>query len=85
MASNPFDQYNDYDDYTAPSTTAEPAIFTTLGPTDKDLISTLQLRQNVKRDKLAVFYRHLNVTSDLDFINIDWFNYIKIPKQVLQF
>ena len=33
-------------------------------------------------------YRHLNVTSDLDLINLDWFNYNKNNKKgitVLEF
>ena len=35
--------------------------------------STLQLRQEVKRDKITALYRHLNVTGDPDLADIDPF------------
>ena len=35
--------------------------------------STLQLRQKLKRDKLIAFYRHLNVTGNLDLFDKDRF------------
>ena len=33
--------------------------------------STLQLRQEVKRDKITALYRHLNVTGDPGLAGID--------------
>ena len=33
--------------------------------------STLQLRQEVKRDKITALYRHLNVTGDQGLAGID--------------
>ena len=33
--------------------------------------STLSLGKKVKRDKLAAFYKHLNVTGDIDLISLD--------------
>ena len=41
------------------------------GSTDKQTTSTLRLRENEKQDDLAVFYKHLNVTDDLDLINLN--------------
>ena len=35
--------------------------------------SPLRLRQNVKRDKLTALYRHLNVTGDINLIDLDPF------------
>ena len=43
--------------------------------------STLRLRQKVKRDKLAAFYRHLNVTSSLDLSSLDRFGLTTDPKK----
>ena len=43
------------------------------GSTEKETISALRLKQKVKQDKLAALYRHLNVTGNLDLINLDQF------------
>ena len=43
--------------------------------------STLRLKQKVKRDKLAVLYKHLNVTGNLDLINLDRFRRTTDPKR----
>ena len=40
-------------------------------PDATESTSTLQLRQKVKRDKLTALYRHLNVTGNLDLIDLD--------------
>ena len=43
--------------------------------TDKP--STLRLKQKVDQDKLAAFYRRLNVTADPDLVDKDSFGLIK--------
>lgn len=60
-------------------------MFQTPGSIDKQSTSTFRLRQKVKPDKLDALYRHFNVKSDLDLINLDRFNYIKISKKELLF
>ena len=42
---------------------------------------TSRLRQKVKRDKAAALYRHLNVTGDLDLMNLNRLNYTKYTKK----
>ena len=60
--------------------------FTTPDTTDRKIISTLRLRQKVKRDKLAALYRHLTLSSrrplsyrnqsiDLQSKSMNWFLY----------
>ena len=43
--------------------------------------STLQLRQEVKRDKITALYRHLNVTGDPGLAGIDQYM-IKIDSKM---
>ena len=43
--------------------------------------STQRLRQKVKRDKLTALYRHLNVTGNLDLIDLDQFRLTTDPKK----
>ena len=43
--------------------------------------STLRLRQKVKRDKLTALYRHLNVTDDIDPIDLNRFRLTADPKK----
>ena len=43
--------------------------------------SNLQLRQKVKQDKFSALYRHLNVTGNLDLIDLDQFRLTKDPKK----
>ena len=43
--------------------------------------SILRLRQNVKQDRLATLYKHMNKTGDPDLINRDRFNYTKNDKK----
>ena len=51
------------------------------GSTEKETISTLRLKQKVKWDKLAVLYRHLNVTGNLVLINLDRLKLAAEPKK----
>ena len=62
----------DYDEYDTPNTwRIDDASFTVLDTTEATL--NLRLRQKVKRHKITTLYRHLNVTGDLGFANIDRF------------
>ena len=58
----PLVQGEDFDDYSTPDTSRVYETSST-DPDVKEAASTLQLRQNVKRDKLTALYRHLNVTG----------------------
>ena len=73
----PLVQGEDYDDYrTLDLSRVDETSFTE--PDTTEATSTLQLRQNVKRDKITAFYRHLNVTGDPGLANIDRFMIKKI-------
>ena len=50
-------------------------------PDATERTSTLHLRQKVKRDKIIALYRHLNVTGDLDLIDLDQFKLTKDPRK----
>ena len=66
----PLVQDEDYDNYGTPNTIrVDETLFTETDATEATL--NLRLKQRVKRDKLAVLYRHLNVTDNLDFTNLD--------------
>ena len=65
-------QDEDYDDYNTPNTSKIDVTSFTV-PDATDATSTLKLRQKVKRDKLTVLYRHLNVTGNLDLMDLDQF------------
>ena len=65
-------QDEDYDDYKSPDTSRVDETSFTESDTTK-AISTLQLRQKVKRDKIAALYSQLNVTGDPDLADIDRF------------
>ena len=54
-------------------------------PDTTEATSTLGLRQKVKRDKLTTLYRHLNVTGDIDLIDLDRFRLTTDPKKEPQF
>ena len=73
---------DDYDDYTTPNTirTGEKS-FIVPRSTEKETTSALLLKQKLKRDKLAAFYRHLNATGNLDLINLDQFRLAVDPKK----
>ena len=40
-------------------------------PSITEATSTLRLNQKVKGDKPATLYRHLNITGNLDLIDLD--------------
>ena len=70
-------QDEDYDDYKSLDTSRVDETSFTESDTTK-AISTLQLRQKVKRDKIAALYSQLNVTGDPDLADIDRFMIKKI-------
>ena len=73
-------QDEDYDDYNTPNTSrTDKTSFTE--PDTTEATSTLQLRQKVKRDKLTALYRHLNVTGNLDLINLNRFKHTRDHKK----
>ena len=45
--------------------------------TDKETTLTLWPRQKVKQNKLAALLRHVDVTGNLDLINLNQLNYTK--------
>ena len=45
--------------------------------------STNKQEKSTLLDNVGALYRHINITGDLDLINLDWFNCAKIPKNVL--
>ena len=62
-------QDDDYDDYNTPNTSRiDETSFTE--PDTTKTTSSLQLRQKLKRDKITVLYRRLNVTADPDLADI---------------
>ena len=70
---------DDYEDYNTPNTSrVDKTSFIT---TEKEPTSTLQLKQKVKRDELAALYKHLNVTGNLDLIDLDQFKLTTDPKK----
>ena len=77
-------QDEDYDDYRTPDTSRVDTSF--IDPDTIEVISTLRLRQKVKWDKLTALYRHLNVTGDIDLIDLDRFRLTKdLQKRVTIF
>ena len=50
-------------------------------PAITEATSALRINQKVKRDKLAVLYRHLNVTGNIDLINLDRFKLMTNTKK----
>ena len=72
-------QDEDYDDYRTPDTSRVETSF--IDPDTTEVTSTLQLRQKVKWDKLTALYWHLNVTGDIDLINLDQFRLTKDLKK----
>ena len=72
------DEKIDYDDHNTPNPSrADETIFITPDVIDKETAETLRLSQKVTRDKLAAFYRYLNITGKLALINLDQFTYTK--------
>ena len=77
-------QDEDYDEYNTPNTSRiDETSFTE--PDTTEATSTLQLRQKVKQDKITALYRHLNVTGNIDLINLGQFNLTTDPKKESQF
>ena len=76
----PLVQDEDYDNYGAPNT-SRVGETSFIEPDTTEAISTLRLNQKVKRDKVAVLYRHLNVTGNLELINLDRFKLTRNPKK----
>ena len=81
----PLVQDEGYDNYGTPDTSrVDETSFTEPGTIEAT--STLRLRQKVKRDKLTALYRHLNVTGDIDLIDLDridldWLSLMTDPKR----
>ena len=50
-------------------------------PNTTEATSTLRLRQKVKRDKLTALYRQLNVTGNIDLIDLGRFRFTTDPKK----
>ena len=73
-------QDDDYDDNNTPNTSRVGETSFTV-PDTPEATSTLRLRQKVKRDKITALYRHLNVTGDIDLIDLDWFRLKTDPKE----
>ena len=69
-----------YDDYNTPNISrVDETSFTE--PAATEAASTLRLNQKVKRDKMAVQYKHLKVTGSLYLIDLDWFRFTTNPKK----
>ena len=62
----------DYDNYSTPNI-SEVDETSFMEPAITEATSVLRIKQKVKRDKLAALYRHLNVTGNIDLINLDRF------------
>ena len=71
---------DDYDDYNTPNTSKmDETSF--IVPATTEATSILRLNQKLKRDKLSALYRHLNVTGNLDLIDLDRFKLTTDPKK----
>ena len=70
----------DYDNYGTLNTSRVDETSLT-EPDTTEATSTLRLKQKVKRDKLTALYRHLNVTGDIDLIDLNWFRLTTDPKK----
>ena len=72
-------QDDDYDDYNTPN--ASRVDDTSFIEPDTSKATSTQLRQEVKRDKLAALYRHLNVTGNPKLPDLDLFKLTKNKKK----
>ena len=71
-----------YDDYNTPNTRRmDEAETSFMVPDTTEATSTLRLGQKVKRYKIKALYRHLNVTGDIDLIDLDQFRLTTDPKK----
>ena len=74
----PLVQDEDYDNFGTPNTSrVDETLF--IEPDTTEATSTLN--QKVKCDKLAALYRHLNVTGNLNLIDLDRFKLTRDPKK----
>ena len=64
------DDNNDYDNYNTPDTSSVTETTLIPGSMDKQVTPNLRLKQKVEHDKLAALYNELNVTGDLDLIDL---------------
>ena len=69
----------DYDDYNTSNTSRVDETSITV-PDATEATSTLRLRQKAKQDKVTTLYRRLNVTGNMDLIDLDQFRLTKDPK-----
>ena len=68
------EEYDNYDIYNTPNASKIDEIsFIVFDATEAT--STVRLRQGLKRDKINALYRHLNITGNLDLIDLDRFRY----------
>ena len=70
-----------YERYDTPNTSTVDEASFTLPEDATEATSTLRLKQKVKRDKIKALYRHLNVTGNLDLIDLDRFRLTKDSKE----
>ena len=70
-------QDEDCDDYKTSDTSRIDDGTPFIEPDTTEATSILRLRQKVKRDKINTLYRHLNVTGNLDLIDLDRFRLTK--------
>ena len=76
----PLVQDEDYDNYGTPNASrVDETSF--MEPDTTDATLTLQLNQKVKRSKLAVLYRRLNIIGNIDLIELDRFKLTRDPKK----
>ena len=74
----------DYDDYNTPNANRIDGT-SFMEPDATETTPTLQLRQKAKRDELTALYKHLNVTGDIDLIDLDRFKLTTDLKTESQF
>ena len=73
-----FEKDEDYDNYgTSNTSRVDETLF--LESDTAKATSTLRLRQKVKRYKVTSLYRRLNVTGDIDLIDLDQFRLRRGP------
>ena len=76
----PLVQDENYDNYGTPNTSrVDETSFTE--PDTTEATSNLRLNQKVKGDNLVALYRHLNITGNLDLIDLDRFKLMRNPKE----
>ena len=76
-------QDEDYDKCNTPNTSRIDKTF--IEPDTTEATSTFRLRQKLKQDKITALYRHLNVTGNLDLIDLDRFRLTTDKKKKSQF